>query len=106
MMERRPGKKVTVADGLYVDGRAPKLSAEEERVIRMVHGARLDTTAPLEQLAGSGSELGDELSLIELRLFRSRRDAQRAPPGPATLPAAPADERAKSKIIRALRRKR
>lgn len=105
-MERRPGKKVTVcADGNNVDGRAAKLTAEEERVVRMAHGLRVDPAAPLARHASGGSELADELSIIELGLFRSHRKALRPRSSVATVPVA-ADERAKSKIIRALRRKR
>lgn len=105
-MERRAGKKVTVcAEGADIDGRA-ELTLEEERVVRMVHGLSVEPTAPLAQKATVGSELADELSMIELGLFRRDRKALRGRATRGIAGPGSADERAKSKIIRALRRKR
>jgi len=104
-VERRPGKRVTVcAEGPKADARPAKLTAEEERVVRMVHGVRVAPTAPLARVADGASELADELLTIEMALFRAERN--RAAPSARARPSPSADERAKSKIIRALRRKR
>ena len=104
-MERGPGKKVTVcAEGIKADARLAKLTAEEERVVRMVHGIRVAPTAPLARVAEGAFELADELLTIEMSLFRAKRN--RAAPSTGARPSPSADERAKSKIIRALRRKR
>lgn len=104
-MERRAGKRVTVcAEGIKADARPAKLTAEEERVVRMVHGIRAAPTAPLARVADDASELADELLTIEMALFRAER--KRASPSAGARPSPSADERAKSKIIRALRRKR
>ena len=60
-MERRPGKRVTVyAEGTKADARPAKLTAEEERVVRMVHGVRVAPTAPLARVADGSSELADD----------------------------------------------
>jgi len=104
-MERRPGKKVTVyAEGTKADARPANLTAEEERVVRMVHGVRVAPTAPLARVADGSSELADELLMIEMALFRAERN--RGAANARGRPSPSADERAKSKIIRALRRKR
>jgi len=95
---------VTVAEGTKADARPAKLTAEEERVVRMIHGIRVAPTAPLARVAGGSSELADELLMIEAALFRAERDRAGATARGRHSP--PADERAKSKIIRALRRKR
>ncbi len=104
-MERRPGKRVTVsAEGTKADARPATLNAEEERVVRMVHGVRVAPTALLARVADGASELADELLMIEMALFRAERNRRAASARGRRSPSA--DERAKSKIIRALRRKR
>jgi hypothetical protein len=110
-MERKLGKTATVAAD-QVDTaltKARELSGEEEKVLRMRRGALVDLNAPLAKAAAESSEVADELLLLEVQLFRAYRrirgsrvaTARAAPPSEA-----PADVRAKSKIIRALRKKR
>lgn len=104
-MEHRPGKRANVCvEGIKADARPAELTAEEERVVRMVHGIRVAPTAPLARVADGSSELADELLMMEVALFRTQRN--RAEASKRSRSTASADERAKSKIIRALRRKR
>jgi len=83
-------------------GRSPALTVEEERILRLRHGISADPHAPLAQLATPGSELGDELLVLELQLLRAVR--ARAVQAAAT--RGTADPATKSKIVRALRKKR
>jgi len=83
-------------------GRSPALTVEEERILRLRHGISADPHAPLAQLAAAGSELGDELLVLELQLLRAVR--ARAVQAAAT--RGTADPATKSKIVRALRKKR
>ncbi len=109
-MERKLGRTATIApDEVKASLSKEKgLTAEEEKAVRMCHGVTVDPDAPLARAALGSTELADELLLMEMDLFRAHRRAlagRRA--RPTTIPtAASADVRAKSKIIRALRRKR
>jgi len=92
-MERTPKKQPgAVSEALRTKARV--LTPEEERAVRMVHGLAVRTDAPLARAAPEGSELGDELLLLELQLARQAR---------ARVPRLPSP--AKSKIVRALRRR-
>jgi hypothetical protein len=65
----------------------------------MRHGAPVDLEAPLARAAGNNSELADELLLIEMQLMRAQmRNAKKD--------VVPRESPTKSKIVRALRRKR
>ncbi|HVE87794.1 MAG TPA: hypothetical protein VND93_33280 [Myxococcales bacterium] len=94
--------------------RRPDLSAVEENVVRMRHGARAaDLKAPLPQAHGGREDLKDELLLLELRLlrgFRRFKASQANGQTHAALASARADVevdgKAKDKIVRALRKKR
>lgn len=109
-MERKLGRTATIAPEEVKASLSKEagLTAEEEKVLRMSNGITVDPHAPLAKAASGCAELGDELLLMEMDLFRAHRpalSARRARPL-TTSAAAPADARAKSKIIRALRRKR
>jgi hypothetical protein len=109
-MERKLGRTATIAPeevkaSLSKEG---GLTAEEEKVLRMSHGISVEPDSPLGKAASGSAELADELLLMEMNLFRVHRPTvtgRRARPT-TTSAAAPGDSRAKSKIIRALRRKR
>jgi hypothetical protein len=81
--------------------KAPALSAEEEKVLRMRYGARVDLAAPLGKQGAGNTELEDELLVVEMQLLRASRQhaAQLAQA------AAPQPSRTKEKIVRALRKK-
>jgi hypothetical protein len=87
-----------------------ELEGEEEKVLRMRFGAGVaDRGAPLPRAAGTNRALAAELSSIELQLFKAMqaRPFAAAPGrGGAGDGALRADERAKEKIVRALRKKR
>ena len=83
-------------------GRAPALRVEEERVLRLRHGVSVDPLAPLGWVAPVDSQLGDELLVLELQLLR----AVRARASTAAAARGTADPATKSKIVRALRKKR
>jgi hypothetical protein len=72
------------------------VTSEEEKALRMKHGAKVDLNAPLARAAGSNAELADELLLIEMQLMRAMR--ARNAPQPQRSPS-------KDKILRALRKK-
>ena len=91
--------------------RAGLLAGEEERALRMRHGASVDRQAPLARAAGGNAALEDELLLIEMQLMRSRAQHNQRKGLPQLPPlraatATPTASPTKSKIVRALRRKR
>ena len=96
-MERTPDGKGRVTTEELRTGleRDRALTPPEERALRMRHGVGVRMDAPLARIAPEGSELGDELLLLELQLARQARARTRRPTS-AT----------KSKIVRALRGKR
>ena len=96
-MERTPQTKagaVTEALRTELDRNSP-LTPEEERVVRMANGLGVAPGAPLARLGAEGSELADELLLLELQLARQSRARLARMPSPA-----------KSKIVRSLRGRR
>ena len=103
MMERKGGTSTVVTEE-FLAGlvRAPALTVEEERVLRLRHGVSPDANAPLARVVPADSELGDELLVLELQLLR----AVRARAAQAAAASGTADPSRKSKIIRALRKKR
>jgi hypothetical protein len=108
-MERKGGTgsvAVTVEEVRSALGRARTLSSEEEKVLRMRHGAAVpDLRAPLPRAAGNNEELADELLLLEMQLLRAMK-ARKAPATTVAPAAAPTQSRVKDKIVRALRKKK
>lgn len=109
-MERKPGGTATVSTEEARDAFSTSdgLTAEEEKVVRMHHGMVVDSSAPLAKAARGSADLSDQLLMIEMDLFRAHAQASagRATHRSASSLGQPSDPRAKSKIIRALRRKR
>jgi hypothetical protein len=109
-MERKGGSTTAVAvtadEVRAALGRAKTLTSEEEKALRMRHGAGADLRAPLPRAAGSNLELADELMLIEMQLLRASRGRTSTPTAkPGNVVAAPRNA-AKDKIIRVLRKKK
>jgi len=118
-MERRGLGSTATVEGKQIRealGRSQtssRLDSEEERALRMRHGAAVELSTPLPRAAGPNAELADELTLIEMQLLRAMR-AHGREPGPrgsehrvqparaATMASSPT----KDKIVRALRKKR
>ena len=74
---------------------------EEEKVLRMRYGSKVETGMPLPKAAGNNEELGDELLLIEMQLFKAMK-ARRT--GPVLVPSL--RNAAKDKIVRSLKAKK
>jgi hypothetical protein len=103
MTEQKAGASTVVTEEVRAALlRAPALTVEEERVLRLRHGVAPDAHAPLARVVPADSELGDELLVLELQLLR----AVRARATQAAAASGTADPSRKSKIIRALRKKR
>ncbi|HVP59349.1 MAG TPA: hypothetical protein VMT11_02200 [Myxococcaceae bacterium] len=93
-MERTPKKQAgAVTEALRTQDR--HLAPVEERAVRMLHGVGVRADAPLARIGPEGSELADELLVLELQLARQARARVPRMPSPA-----------KSKIVRALRGRR
>ena len=93
-MERTPKKQArAVVEALRTRDRV--LTPQEERAVRMVNGLGVRPDAPLARIAPDGTELADELLLLEVQLARQARARVPRMPSPA-----------KSKILRALRSRR
>jgi hypothetical protein len=115
-MERKVGSStVTTKEVKTALEKARTLTAEEEKVLRMRHGAGAPSTrAPLPRAAGNNEELADELLVIEMQLMKAMRartgqtkTASKSPPKAAAAPAKePVKNAAKEKIVRALRKKK
>lgn len=121
-MERKVGSStVTAKEVKAALEKTRTLSAEEERVLRMRHGAGASSTrAPLPRAAGDNQELGDELLVIEMQLLKAMRARAggkpvasgnnkqvMTPAAPAPTPTKAAGSNAtKDKIVRALRKKK
>ncbi|WIG95400.1 hypothetical protein [Myxococcus sp. SDU36] len=106
-MERKVGSStVTAKEVKAALEKTRTLSAEEEKVLRMRHGAGASSTrAPLPRAAGDNQELGDELLLIEMQLMKAMRARAGAKPA-ATASKPVAANPTKDKIVRALRKKK
>ncbi|MCP3101969.1 hypothetical protein LZ198_24180 [Myxococcus sp. K15C18031901] len=113
-MERKVGSStVTAKEVKAALEKTRTLAAEEEKVLRMRHGAGASSTrAPLPRAAGDNEELADELLVIEMQLLkamRARAGAKAAPATPKAAAPAPRESAAnptKDKIVRALRKKK
>ena len=103
-MERKAGSTAVVTEVEVASAlRHARVSTLEANALRMRHGLKVETSAPVGDLEGAGEDLRDELMLIELQLLKALRAHQAAkakPKGPAPRNAA------KDKIVRALRSKK
>ncbi len=79
-------------------------TAEEDKVLRMRHGAKVGLTTPLARAAGSNTELADELLLMEMQLHRTMK--ARAGIKPASGIKVTQRNAAKDKIVRSLKGKK
>lgn len=95
-MERKT-TVVTAAEVAVALGRVKTVTSEEEKALRMRHGAKVELNAPLQRAAGDNPELGDELLLIEMQLMRAMKARTAVPPQRSA---------SKDKIVRALRKKK
>jgi hypothetical protein len=104
-MERKVASTTVelTAEEVKTSLRKARLSVIEERALRMRHGAAVEKDAPLARAAGDNAELGDELLVLEMQLMKAMRARTQAK---APAPVASVDNRAKDKIVRALRRKK
>jgi hypothetical protein len=108
-MERKVGSSTTVTakEVKAALEKAHTLTSEEEKVLRLRHGAgAASKSAPLPRAAGHNEELADELLLIEMQLMkamRARTGQTRSASKPKATTAANAT---KEKIVRALRKKK
>ena len=77
-MERSKGGRevVVTAETVQVGLAKVRTTAEEEKVLRLRYGARVDPRAPLPRAAGNNAELADELLLIEMQLLRGLKAHQ------------------------------
>ncbi|MBX7100792.1 MAG: hypothetical protein K1X89_23970 [Myxococcaceae bacterium] len=102
-MERSKGGRevVVTAETVQVGLAKVRTTAEEEKVLRLRYGARVDPRAPLPRAAGNNAELADELLLIEMQLLRGLKARTQATMGTATA----AKGSAKDKIVKALKKK-
>ena len=97
-MERKTA--VVAAAEIAVALEVKTVTSEEEKTLRMRHGAKVELNAPLARAAGDNQELGDELLLIEMQLMRAMK--ARSAPAVAVTQRSPE----KDKIVRALRKKK
>jgi hypothetical protein len=105
-MERKVGTRAVEVETQSVQrnlNTSKTVTAEEDKALRMRHGVRVAPEAPLAQAAASGSELADELLVVEMQLLRAFRARGARNAAPRTTPA---PSRTKDKIVRALRKKR
>jgi hypothetical protein len=77
------------------------LSSDEEKVVRMRYGAKVDVGAPLPRHGEGDQELSDELLVLEMQLLRAYRQHQQL----AAQKTVAQPSRTKEKIVRALRKK-
>ena len=119
-MERKVGSSTTVTakEVKAALDKATTLTSEEEKVLRLRHGAGAPSTrAPLPRAAGNNEALADELLVIEMQLMKAMRARtgqtvsanNKVKAAPAKAPAARTDvtgNRTKDKIVRALRKKK
>lgn len=87
--------------------KARTLAPEEEKVLRMRHGAGASSkSAPLPRAAGDNQELGDELLLIEMQLMKAMRERTGQTKTASKPKAAVTASATKEKIVRALKKKK
>ncbi len=102
-MERKAGSAAVVtAEEVTTALKSGRVGTQEEqKVLRMRYGAKVETRAPLGRAAGDNEELADELLLIEMQLFKAMK-AKRT--GPVAVPSS--RNAAKDKIVRSLKTKK
>ncbi len=109
-MERKVGSSTTVTSKEVKAAldKTQTLASEEEKVLRMRHGAGAPSkSAPLPRAAGNNQELGDELLLIEMQLMKAMRERTGQTKSASKPKAAATGTNAtKDKIVRALRKKK
>lgn len=107
-MERKVASTVELTtEQVRTSLRKARLSAEEERALRMRQGVTVEKDAPLARAAGDNAELADELLVLEMQLMKAMRARTQAKaPVAVAAPPSSVDGRAKDKIVRALRRKK
>ncbi|WP_224365935.1 hypothetical protein [Hyalangium versicolor] len=113
-MERKVGSStVTTKEVKAALEKARTLTSEEEKVLRMRHGAGApSTSAPLPRAAGNNEELADELLVIEMQLMKAMRErtgqtkTASKPKATAARTSEKSGNAAKDKIVRALRKKK
>lgn len=106
-MERKAGSvEVLVTEAVREALPKAKLSAEEEKVLRMRHGVALaDPSEPLHAAAPAGSSVADELLLIEMELVKAQKRRTRT--ARATPPKLDRTaQKTREKIVRVLRKKK
>ncbi|AKJ01204.1 hypothetical protein ATI61_11489 [Archangium gephyra] len=109
-MERKVGSSTTVTSKEVKAAleKTQTLTSEEEKVLRLRHGAGAPSkSAPLPRAAGNNEQLGDELLLIEMQLMKAMRERTgqtRSASKPKA--AATGTNATKDKIVRALRKKK
>ena len=105
-MERKTAISIDVVTVEQVKARLSythSLEPQEERALRMRLGVTLPLKAPLARAAPEGSELAEELLLMEMDLLNAHRSKTHPRASPVrNLMASPT----KSKIVRALRKKK
>lgn len=104
-MERKTAV-VTAAEVAVALGKVKTVTSEEEKALRMRHGAKVELNAPLARAAGANPELGDELLLIEMQLMRAMKARSAKGPVAVAAPVLTARNAHKDKIVRALRKKK
>jgi hypothetical protein len=107
-MERKVGSSTTVTakEVKAALEKARTLTSEEEKVLRLRHGAgAASKSAPLPRAAGDNEELADELMVIEMQLMKAMRERSGQTKS-ASKPKATASNATKEKIVRALRKKK
>ena len=110
-MERKVGGSTTVTakEVKVALEKARTLAPEEEKVLRMRHGAGAPSkSAPLPRAAGENAELGDELLLIEMQLMKAMRERMgTSKTATNKAPSAAASGKAtKAKIVSAMKKKK
>jgi len=107
-MERKVGSSTVTSKEVKVAlEKSRTLSSEEEKVLRMRHGAGAPSkSAPLPRAAGNNEQLGDELLLIEMQLMKAMRERTGQTKSASKPKAAAAASATKDKIVRALRKKK
>jgi hypothetical protein len=95
------GEAVETKDISKAIDKARTLASDEEKTLRMRHGAGVAVDAPLRRHGEGNQEVQDELLLMEMQLLRAWRMHQKQ----MARAVAPQPSRAKDKIVRALRKK-
>lgn len=104
MDRKAAGAAVVTAEEVTKALKGRIATQEEEKVLRMRYGSKVETSMPLGRAAGDNEELGDELLLIEMQLFKAMKARRSA--GLKVAPAPGARNAAKDKIVRALKTKK